>query len=78
MPLKSIKQAEEKEKVERVSTVLSINEVNFYQFFFYSLSFAICPYWSSILASPLDGIHCLHKAEMGKFLLVSLHWCVLV
>ena len=32
-------------------------------------SLTLCPYWSLLLASPLDGIQCLHRANEYKFLL---------
>ena len=34
---------------------------------FFWLSLAISPYWSLLLASTLDGIQCLHKADECKF-----------
>ena len=37
------------------------------------ISFMLCPFLQSLLASLLDGIQCLHKADECMFLFVRQH-----
>ena len=57
-----------------VALIFIINKAWLQRFPWFSL--AICPYWSSLLESPLDGIQCLHKPNWCKFLQVSQHWYI--
>ena len=41
--------------------------------FFDSLSLTICSYWLLHLKSFLNDIHCLHRADEYKLLLVTQH-----
>ena len=43
---------------------------------FPSFFFVIHPYQPSQLVSPWDRIHCWHRVNECKFLLVGQHWCV--
>ena len=45
---------------------------------FLYLTLTICPNRSSFLVGPLDSIQCPLRADVCKFLLLSLHWRVCV
>ena len=67
---------EKKKTLQDMRNVIrqSITMIQLHGFFW--LPLAIHSHWSSLLASSLDGIQCLHRADEPKFLLDGLHWCV--